>query len=71
MTTFRVELINEALEVNKYMVTAKNALFAECKARASYGQYESSPIKAVKVTPLSQESPQATKDKYRKRGFTW
>ncbi len=71
MTTFRVELINEALEVNKYMVTAKNATFAECKARASYGQYESSPIKTVKVTPLRQESPQVTKGKYRKRGSIW
>ena len=52
MTQFKVEIINSALEVYKYLITAKDSKWAELSARARYGEYESAPITKVTTTQV-------------------
>lgn len=52
MTQFKVEITNSALEVCKYLITAKDAKWAELSARARYGEYDDAPITRVTVTSI-------------------
>ena len=52
MTQFKVEITNSAFEVSKYLITAKDAKWAELSAKARYGEHDSTPITCVTVTSI-------------------
>lgn len=53
MKSFMVAITNNNLEVIKYMVTAKNEMFAECDARIRYERFYGGAIRSITITPIS------------------